>query len=236
MSPADHPPIAFPDADWAWFLERCTALEIADAAERRAPLEALYGHLVGVNGWLNLTRITTPRDYLKLHVLDSLTLEGDTRLKHLSEGAPCVDLGSGGGYPGLPMALWHQRVPWVLVDSRRKKAEFLTYAAGLTGNPRCIGRHLVGSEARHAAPELFRTCQLVVSRAMGQAVDVLAEAEPLLAHHGHCIIMKGPAFAGAERETAMGACRRLGFRYVSERRVTLEAGDGERVMAVFERE
>ena len=239
VDPAQQAPLIFPEPDWTWFLERCTALGIAGAAERRAVIEALYSHLVGVNRWLNLTTIVAPREYLKLHVLDSLALVDDTRLKHLADGAPCLDLGSGGGYPGLPLALWHPRFPWVLADARRKKADFLAAAAGIAqrlGRVVTInGRHLRGGEVARTAPELRRRCQLVVSRAMGQCDDVLSEAAPLLQGHGHCIIYKGPAFVGEERERTMGGCGRLGYRFLSERRVVLEDGDPERVMVVFER-
>jgi 16S rRNA (guanine527-N7)-methyltransferase len=234
VDPKDHPPRAFPDADWAWFLARCAALGIDGADGRRPVLEALYGHLVGVNAWLNLTRLTAPRDYLKQHVLDSLSVVGDTRLRHLADGAPCVDLGSGGGYPGLPLALWHPTIPWVLADARRRKAEFLAAAAGLSG-AKVSARHLRGGESARAAPDLFKRCQLVVSRAMGQADAVLAEAGPLLRLSGHVLIFKGPAFAGDERTAALGAAKRLGFRYLSERRVVLEDGDPERVVVVFQR-
>lgn len=239
VDPALHPPRPLPDGDWAWFTARCAALEIPDADGRRTAIEALYGHLVGVNRWLNLTTITTPREFLKLHVLDSLALVGDTRLRHLAEGAPCLDLGSGGGYPGLPLALWHPRIPWVLADARRKKADFLQAAAGvarrLGGVASIAGRHLRGGEAARNATDLHRRCQLVVSRAMGQCDEVMAEAAPLLQSHGHCIVYKGPAFAGEERERTMGGCGRLGYRYLSERRTVLEDGDPERVMVVFER-
>lgn len=239
VDPALHPPMPFPEADWAWFVDRCTALAIDGAAERRAAIEALFGHLVGVNRWLNLTTIVTPREYLKLHVLDSLALVGDTRLRHLAEGAPCLDLGSGGGYPGLPLALWHPRIPWVLADARRKKADFLDAAAGIArrlgGVAAISGRHLRGGEAARSAKDLHRRCQLVVSRAMGQCDDVLAEAAPLLHASGHCIVFKGPAFAGEERERTMGGAARLGFRFLSERRTVLADGDPERVMVVFER-
>lgn len=235
VDPALHPPLAFPEADWQWFAASCADLGIAGAAERRPALEALYGHLVGVNRWLNLTKLTSPRDYLKLHVLDSLALEGDARLRHLSEGSPCVDLGSGGGYPGLPLALWHPTVPWVLVDARQKKVEFLAAACALTGNPRASARHLRGAEAAGKAPDLRRRCQLVTCRAMGQAAEVLAEAADLLHKSGHLALYKGPAFAGAERDAALQACGRLGYRFVNEHRVVLDEGDPERVMVVFER-
>jgi 16S rRNA (guanine527-N7)-methyltransferase len=238
VDPALHPAIAFPEADWGWFTERCAGLGIDGALERRAILSALYGHLVGVNRWLNLTTITAPRDYLKLHVLDSLSVEGDRRVRHLSEGSPCVDLGSGGGYPGLPLALWHPRVPWVLVDSRRKKVDFLNAAAGIVraaGVRRIEARHLRGGEVAVKAPDLRRRCQLVVCRAMGQADEVLSESADLLHKTGHALIYKGPAFAGDERARSLSACERLGFRFVGENRVVLEPGDPERVIAVYER-
>lgn len=237
VDPADHPPIPLPDADWAWFSERCAALGIADPTPKRAAIEALHGHLMGVNAWLNLTRIATPRDYLKNHVLDSLTGATDTRLRQLAAGAPCVDLGSGGGYPGLPLALWHPHVPWALLDARRKKAEFLAAAGKLAqrhGAGPVAGHHLRGGDAK-MVPSLYRRCQLVVSRAMGQAVDVLAEAGPLLRHHGHCLIYKGPAFLGAEETTAKEACVKMGYRYVGTRTVTLEDGDPQRLLVTFER-
>lgn len=233
--PADHPPIALPDADWAWFTARCAALALPDPTAWRPRLEALFGHLFGVNAWLNLTTVAGARDWLKLHVLDSLTGLGDPRLQHLAEGAPCLDLGSGGGYPGLPLALaGSPRVPWVLADARRKKADFLAAAGTLVG-PHVRGLHLRGAEAARAAPDLHRRCQLVVNRAMGQADEVLAEVAPLLRPHGHLLIWKGPAFEGQERDRAAAAAPKLGFRVVGVRKLHLEDGDPERILACYER-
>jgi 16S rRNA (guanine527-N7)-methyltransferase len=235
VDPALHPPRAFPDEDWTWFIARCAELGIDHASARRAVLEALYGHLAGVNRWLNLTTIVDPRGYLKLHLLDSLALEGDPRLRHLSEGAPCVDLGSGGGYPGLPLAVWHPSVPWIMVDARQKKVEFLAAACTLTGNVRARALHLRGAEAHAKAVELRRSCQLVTCRAMGRAAAVLEEAADLLHKSGHLVLYKGPAFAGAERDEALRACDRLGYRLVNQRQLVLEEGDPGRVMAIFQR-
>jgi 16S rRNA (guanine527-N7)-methyltransferase len=235
VDPALHPPRAFPEQDWLWFIQRCAELCIGHAEGRRAALEALYGHLAGVNRWLNLTTIVAPRDYLKLHILDSLALAGDPRLRHLSQGAPCVDLGSGGGYPGLPLAMWHAQVPWVLVDARHKKVEFLAAACTLTGNARARALHLRGAEARTKAVELRRSCQLVTCRAMGRAAVALAESADLLHKGGHLALYKGPAFAGEERDEALAACARLGYRLVNQREVVLEEGDPARVMAIFQR-
>ena len=236
LAPADNPAKAFPDDDWAWFVDGCEGLAIPDANQHRAVLEALYGHLLGVNRWLNLTTIIAPREYLKLHILDSLALLGDTRLKHLASGSPCVDLGSGGGYPGLPLAAWMPTVPWVLIDARKKKAEFLSAACTLTGNPQATARHLRGGEVSNRVPDLWRKCQLVTCRAMGQTADVLAEAADMVRPHGHVVIYKGPAFAGDERTAAEAAAKKLGYHLAGERGVVLAEGDPERVMLIYQRD
>ena len=76
VDPADHPPIAFADESWAYFSERLQALNIPLSADEalRQGLEAVYGHLKGVNAWLNLTRVEDDKGFLQRHVLDSLML------------------------------------------------------------------------------------------------------------------------------------------------------------------
>ena len=237
VDPALHPPMAFAEEEWAWFSERCAALGVEDVQPKRPALEALYGHLVGVTVWLNLTKLTSQREFLKLHVLDSLSLIGDPRLKHLAEGQPCADLGSGGGYPGLPLALWFPKAPWVLIDARLKKADFLAAAGTIAmkfGCKRVTAAHLRGEDAVQS-PHLRRQCQLVVCRAMGQAADVLRAAEPLLHRHGHCIIYKGPAFPGDEEKAAADVAKTLGYRFIAQRTVRLEDSDPERIQVVYER-
>jgi 16S rRNA G527 N7-methylase RsmG len=84
--------------------------------------------------------------------------------------------------------------------------------------------------------DLWRKCQLVTSRAMGQGDLVLREAADLVRPHGHVVIYKGPSFAGEEKDKTMLAADELGYRLVTEHRVVLEAGDPERVIVVFCRE
>jgi len=234
FDPLHHPPKPFGDADWQWFSARCAALGISSPLPRRATLEALYGHLVGVNRWLNLTTLTSPREYLKNHVLDSLTIESDSRMRHLSEGSPCIDLGSGGGYPGLTLSLWHEKVAWVLCDARRKKAEFLAAAARLAGT-RVSARHVNGAKCEHEAPELFLSCQLVVSRAMGAMSTVLSESVPFLQKSGHVVLYVGPTVTAESRLEANRTAGHLGLRLVHERKVRLEDADPERFLVIYKR-
>lgn len=234
VSPDDHPPLPLPDADWDWFAARCAALGLPDPAPWRSVLSALFGHLVGVNRWLNLTTVTGARDWLKWHVLDSLSGLRTAALGSAGEGALVLDLGSGGGYPGLPLALARPELRWVLADARRKKAEFLAAAAALVG-PWVTARHLRGDTAAHAAPDLAGQCRVVVNRAMGPADAVLPQAAPLLAEGGLLVIWKGPAFLGSERDRAAGVAPRYGFRVAAVVAVRLEDGDPERFLVTYRR-
>ena len=234
LDPAVYPPIAFSADDWAWFCGLAEPFGIPDLDAHRETIERLYGHLVGVNAWLNLTRITDPRGYLKLHLLDSLSLWPDRRRKHLSEGAPCVDLGAGGGYPGLPLSLWQPQVPWVLVDSRKRKVDFLNAAAGIVGT-RVEARHFRGREVARAAPDLRRRCQLVVSRAAGAVDKLLPEITDMLANKGSIVIYKGPNYSQEEHEAALAVTKKCRLRFVTVNAVQLEPQDPERLFVVFER-
>ena len=235
LKAADHPPISFPEADWQFVCERAAALGLPELAPHRLAFEALYGHLVGVNNWLNLTRITEPREFLVRHLLDSWTALGDPRLQHLSEGAPCVDLGSGGGYPGLPLALATPRVPWVLVDSRQRKVNFLAEAAGLV-DARASAACFRGREAKRAAPQLYRRCQLVVSRAAAAVDKLLIECVELLAHKGHLIAFQGPGYDEAAHERALNVAEQKGYRFVTITGLQLLPEAPERMLITFQRD
>ena len=234
---AAYGPIAFSESDWSWFCERVRVLELLEEdrlAALRPVAEGWYGHLKGVNEWLNLTRIIEPKEYLKWHLLDSLTLLPDRRLKHLKSGTPGLDLGSGGGYPGLPMAWAHPDVPWILLDSRQRKVNFLQEAlVGLPGEheARCFRAR----EVARAAPDLRRNCQIVVSRAAAAVDRLLVECAQLLARHGHLVAAKGPKYLAEEHDAALAQAKKLGYRFVSKHSVQLEDGDPERLLVVFER-
>ncbi|HET6649092.1 MAG TPA: RsmG family class I SAM-dependent methyltransferase, partial [Candidatus Limnocylindria bacterium] len=95
----------------------------ADAAERYVAL------LLDANGRLNLTRVVEPAAVARLHLLDALAA-----LPLVDSLAPAraLDLGSGGGVPGLVLALARPTISWTLVDSVGKKADALTaFADGL---------------------------------------------------------------------------------------------------------
>ncbi len=234
LKPEAYPRLALDGAAWQWFLTACADLEITVDETQHAILEALYSHLLGVNEWLNLTRLTTPAEYLKFHVFDSLTaLAPITELT--APGDLCLDLGSGGGYPGLPLMTWLPDRRWVLLDSRGKKAAFLAEALKLTPCRTAEAAAWRGREAGHARPDLARHCALVTARAVGPAEDVLVEADALVQPDGFLLLLKGPSFVEQERQAALVAAERYGFELVQEMQIALDDSDPSRILVLFER-
>jgi 16S rRNA (guanine527-N7)-methyltransferase len=169
----------------------------ADAAEAYVRL------LLEANARLNLTRVVEPDAVARLHLLDSLAA-----LPLLPASVErALDLGSGGGVPGIVLAIARPAVRWTLVDSVRKKADALrsfAEALGLTNVEVLDERaELLG---RSPSRESF---DLVTARACA-ALPVLAEyALPLLRVGGMLLAWKGP-ISGDELADGAAASELLG--------------------------
>jgi 16S rRNA (guanine527-N7)-methyltransferase len=163
----------------AGFLDRC---------ERYVAL------LLDANARLNLTRVTQPAEVARLHLLDALAA---LPLIDAWGVRSAVDLGSGGGVPGIPLALARPDVRWLLVDSVGKKAEALRSFAAELG---LVNVEVAAARAEDLGrdPEHRERHDLVAARACA-ALPVLAElALPLLRVGGTLLAWKGPLTAGSD--------------------------------------
>ena len=161
--------------------------------------------LLDANTRFNLTAITDPDAAWMKHVLDSLTL-----LPYVvSAGARrVIDVGSGGGLPGVPLAIVLPEVGLALLEATRKKAEFLEEAARRLGleNVSVINdrAETVGRDRR-----LHRErYDVVVARAVGRLAVLLELALPLVKVGGHVLVIKGRQ-ATTEIDEAQTALRLL---------------------------
>jgi 16S rRNA (guanine527-N7)-methyltransferase len=157
-------------------------------------VERFVALLLDANARLNLTRVVEPEPIARLHLLDALAA-----LPVLDAAAPktAVDLGSGGGMPGIPLALARPDVQWTLVDSVGKKADALrgfVATLGLTNVVVIAERaEILGRSADHR-----ERYDLVAARACA-ALPVLAElALPLLGIGGALLAWKGPLDEGSD--------------------------------------
>jgi 16S rRNA (guanine527-N7)-methyltransferase len=170
-----------------------------DALERYVEL------LLDANRRLNLTRVVEPDAVARLHLLDALAA------LPLVDAAPVergLDLGSGGGVPGIVLAICRPRIRWTLVDAVRKKADALRgFAAELRLENVAVVAERGEQLARH--PNHRERHDVVTARACA-ALPVLAEyALPLLAVGGRLLAWKG-RIDDAEMEAGARAAAMLG--------------------------
>jgi 16S rRNA (guanine527-N7)-methyltransferase len=132
------------------------------------------------NAKFNLTAIREPLDMVRKHLLDSLTVQP------WIEGPFVTDVGTGAGFPGLPLAILNPQLRFTLVDSTQKKIRFVQHAADELGldNVQAVATR---AEALH--PEQRSTT--VVSRALAALPTFVAHAGHLCTRQGRLLAMKG---------------------------------------------
>lgn len=146
-------------------------------------LEAFSALLLERNQVMNLTAITEPKDVAALHLLDSLALVGLAGLERQN----VVDVGTGAGFPGVPLAIALPELRVTLLDSLGKRVNFLQESCGILGlnNVRCIHGRAEEFALKHR--EGF---DVAVSRAVA-ALPVLCElCLPLVKVGGQFLAMK----------------------------------------------
>jgi 16S rRNA (guanine527-N7)-methyltransferase len=132
------------------------------------------------NAQFNLTAIRDRLGMLRKHVLDSLSLQPYLR------GTRVADIGTGAGFPGLPLAIVNSQRRFTLIEGTGKKARFVERTALLLG---CDNVHVEHTRAENYRPfELFDT---VVARALSSLADFAAYAGHLCAPGGRLLAMKG---------------------------------------------
>jgi len=173
------------------------ALAIELSVGRRAALEAHVRLLLAWNAQLNLTALRTPGRIAVGHVGDSLTAV--PLLRRLAPGAvDLLDLGSGGGFPGLALAVTLPARRAALVDSVGKKARFLTIAGrtvqdvlNASGEPVPeISVHGVRAEVLGHEASQRGAWDVVTGRAVGSLAELAELALPLLRPGGYLLAWK----------------------------------------------
>jgi 16S rRNA (guanine527-N7)-methyltransferase len=146
--------------------------------------ETYIGTLLLWRSRLSLTTAATPSALVRYHIVDSLFVA-----PFIQPGVRFADLGSGAGFPGLPLAIVRQDTAVVLIESQRKKANFLREVvrrSGLTNA--CV----VEARAESLASSHLGAYDAVVSRAVWQVPEFMRLGGRLLRPGGLAIAMKGP--------------------------------------------
>ena len=172
--------------------------------------QQLYQLIIAGNRQINLTRITEPEEFWEKHLWDSLRGIAPKQIfiPGIDKGKRIIDIGTGAGFPGLPIALIFPNSQVTLLDSTGKKIAFIeTVLSALTLNnaKTLLGRaEEIGQQYEHR-----QNYDVAVIRAVGN-VSVCAEYSlPLVRKGGLAIIYRG-SWSEAENESLETAVEQLG--------------------------
>ncbi|HXZ49654.1 MAG TPA: 16S rRNA (guanine(527)-N(7))-methyltransferase RsmG [Usitatibacter sp.] len=165
----------------AQIAEGAAAMGLALPAGAAATLARYLGLIEKWNRVHNLTAVREADQMVVLHVLDSLTL-----LPYVAGARTLLDVGTGAGLPGIPLAVARPDLAVTLLDSSHKKCAFLRQAKAelALANVEVVCERVESWKPR----ERF---DAVVSRAFSDLADFVAQARHLVAEGGRLIAMKG---------------------------------------------
>lgn len=200
-------------------------LGIKVTAEQAAKFQKYMELLVEWNEKLNLTAITEPEEILEKHFLDSLTTLLACKFK---DGGKVLDVGTGAGFPGVPIKIMRPDLQVTLLDGSNKRLNFLGELCSELG-VECRRVHKRAEEAGldKAMRENF---DIVTARAVAQLRILCEYCLPLVKMKGYFIAMKGPG-ANEELFEARNALDILGGDKVDIKQVQLPNA-GERNLIV----
>jgi len=210
----------------ASFREGVTALALTVTAEQEDRFARFLKLLLDYNQRVNLTSITDPAEVAVKHFVDSLTVES---IWQPHAGDRALDIGTGAGLPGIPLAILHPEITMVLNESVRKKVEFLEYAVAQLS---LTNAHPVWARAEDLGrqPEYREQFNAVFVRAVAHLAVLVEYGLPLLKMGGVLICMKGPG-GMHEIDESQRALNVIGGVITKVSPLTVQ-GAGERVLIV----
>jgi 16S rRNA (guanine527-N7)-methyltransferase len=188
---------------------------------------SVFIYLAELKKWsqkINLTAIKDERDIVIKHVLDSLSyLHGFTATPRLR----LLDMGSGAGFPALPIKIAYPGISITMVDSVKKKASFLRHIIRIL---KLTETAVIDTRTKELPVHFLATFDVVTARAFADMKSAIAEGMPLLKPGGILVLSRGPEETINEQDLV-----RAGVSL--ERRVdlTLPYSDYKRTIWVFKK-
>ena len=154
---------------------------------RKEQIEQFYEYMRLLKEWnekINLTAITEPKEIITKHFIDSLTV-----LPYINENDKVIDIGTGAGFPGIPLKIAKPELNITLLDSLNKRITFLEEVISKLG---LTDIYCIHGRAEEYALEKREFYDVAVSRAVAELPVLLEYLLPFVKVGGRCICMKGP--------------------------------------------
>lgn len=209
-------------SDFEYIIKEFSAAGIEISEEKAKKLEYLSEFMVEYNKNVNLTAITDFKEIVEKHFIDSIL--PFTSLK-IAENSSFIDVGTGAGFPSLPLLIWRDDLKGTLCDSLQKRCVYLEKACEKLG----IKAEIVHTRAEELGRERREKYDFATARAVS-AMPVLTEfCLPFVRKDGLFIALKS---VNEDAKSAENAIKTLGGRLEEVRDYALPSGDKRRIMIV----
>lgn len=192
-------------------------------------LQRFYEQVITTNEHMNLTGITEPEEFALKHVVDSLSCYDP---KYFTNGASVIDLGTGAGFPGVPLGIYDASLQITLFDSLQKRLRFLDGVIEDLGLQGCSTLHGRAEDLAHQ--EYRESFDLLTSRAVARLSILLEWGLPYVKVGGYMVALKG-SIVQEELEESKCALSILGGEIVEVKEVTLPTLDDKRAIVYIKK-
>ncbi|QTA89802.1 16S rRNA (guanine(527)-N(7))-methyltransferase RsmG [Desulfonema magnum] len=173
-------------AQWKYLIiEGAKTFDVCPDQEKTGQF-AIHGlELLKWNRKMNLTAITDPLEVAVKHFLDSIA-----PAPVIPPSSSLLDIGSGGGFPGIPLKILIPSLSVTLIDTSRKKVSFQKHIIRTLKLGNIKARHIRAEDLAREKP-FAKAFDVIICRALSSLDAFVAMARPLLAEHGMMIALKG---------------------------------------------
>ncbi len=209
-------------SDFEYIIEAFGAAGIEIDAEKAKKLAELSEFMVEYNKNVNLTAITDFKEIVEKHFIDSILPFTSVKI---AEKSSFIDVGTGAGFPSLPLLIWRDDLKGTLCDSLQKRCVYLEKACVKLG----IKAEIVHARAEELGRERREKYDFATARAVS-AMPILTEfCLPFVRKDGLFIALKS---VNEDAKSAENAIKTLGGRLEEVRDYALPSGDKRRIMIV----
>lgn len=194
--------------------------------ENEEKLQLFYENLIETNKMFNLTAITEKSEVYEKHFFDSLQLS-----QFVENNAKVVDIGTGAGFPGIPLAITRPDVNILLLDSLNKRVNFLK---NIQKSLKLENIDVLHQRAEEIDANLREKFDVATARAVASLPTLLEYCVPFVKVNGIFIAFKGKDYEN-ELKISVNAQKILGIKHMQTYKYVLPVSKQERFLLIFKK-